>query len=211
MSMTMEKPYRLNEVTTSDQVELLWGIDPMLRVRILRQNNGRLTCRHCSAEWCQHIQALITEGDDARLMFAENAEPHGSGIQIPMAPTFDLYAEIRTGAAHAAGGWAAHLIDKNRPLKAGLLDLQFMGFFDPRNGEGRAVLRLMIRDWITANWTVKPNCKVTAHNFDSERTMQANLSTDMHFPEWFCLWSEGMCLKCRQEMNDFSDPGLVPF
>ena len=211
VTATEKKPYTL-DLSLANQITMTWGRDPVIRIKILRENDGKLMCRQCSDHWCRHIEALITQGDDASLMFAAEAEPHGSGIKIPMVPSHDLYAEIRTGSEHPAGGWEAHLLVPYLPLKDGLLDLQFMGFFNPRHGEGRSVLRMMIRDWIVSNWTVKPNCKVTAHNFTSERVMQANLADpEKHWPEYFCLWSNGVCLGCHKAMNDLTDDGLVPF
>lgn len=207
-----KKPYTL-DFSLSNQVSMAWGLDPVIRVKILRENDGKLMCRHCSGYWCKHIETLIVHGDDAPLMFAEECEPHGSKIVIPMAPRFDLYAEVRCGVYHpSADSYQLFLVDDNKPMKNQLLDLQFMGFFNPHHGEGRAVVRLMIRDWITANYTAEPNCKITAHNYASQQKMKANLADpDMHFPEWFCLWRTRSCLECYKAMTDFTDDGLVPF
>lgn len=196
-----------------DNFILLYGLDPMVRVRMRRENDGTMHCMDDKSNWCKHIEAMVKVGLDAEVMFASDAYHYGSAIKVPLVPSEGLYAEVRCGKAFEdTGAYQFDLVDPKRPLIRGLLDLQFLGFINPSEGEGRNVLRGMVYDWFRANVDLRTlSCSVSAHGFNQEQMMQYNLKhpdSKEGVSEAFGLWLLDNCRKCRFDMDNLFD--MVP-
>jgi hypothetical protein len=194
-----------------NMLEMGVGQDPRFRYRFRRDNDGTIVCLDDKMTWCEHLELLLKSGYDSKILFAEEAHWHGSKVMVPMIPKEDLWIELRAGKVTDHGAVAFDLVDPNRPLVNGLLDLQFLGFINPDEGEGRAVLREMVYDWFRANVTPRDlKCAVSAHSFREEMIVQKNLqSPGMAFPESFSLWATKNCLQCRKNIASIFDD-MVP-
>lgn len=103
-------------------------------------SSGRLSCSRCSINWCSHLDASVSSGDDANFYYP------GIHLDVPIFPTNDIYVQIELEKVAYSESIASIIcrytneIGGTRRVNLGLWS----------DGEGTRVLRSIVFDFVRA-------------------------------------------------------------
>lgn len=171
-----------------------------------RSSDGLLVCgNHPGQQFCDHIEACISQHADAGMLTAPDVEKTGIKIKVPVAPRQDQWAWVKFGEFHEATlSYKLYL-----EVASTKRDERFLGFI--QQGEGRAVIRSMIYDWFRTNVeTDGLSCSATSHKYREENNWTKNISLGgaIQLAEYWSVFTTKMCLTCNLRVLSFDD--LVP-
>lgn len=170
---------------------------------VYQDDSGYLFCMENEREppfWCSHILEVVDKGTDAKVITPP------TGIQVPLFPVqFGLFVQV---TIHPDGG----LVKAAIAYKSDYTDFyQPLGLWNP--GEGRAVLRSVILDWLRgemgeayqvndparADVSVKAGCLAPTHGFNEEVYLGRKFTAQEAWVNLFYLRVEKACFACIQK------------
>lgn len=211
MAVTLSKT-----LTKATERELLYssGIQGW---SITKAEDGHLACSaHQGKTWCHEMEQCIKENDDALLIWPQNVEPaSGMTLAVPIIPSKDQWAdcilELKENVrAYKIWFKAAHIHGF-----ASLEELMFIGFL--HRGEGRAVVRSILLDYLRMQWEVGVKagskhllCANKLHSFKAQMAYEQNIvGHQSALVETWSILNTGNCLTCVEgSVDDFDD--LIP-
>ena len=170
------------------------------------RRNGYLKCDDCDQYWCEHIEALIKDGDDADSLWHNYTIGRDEMVMVPMVPSLNLWATVVLRPDHEMPVQCYEVLFSHDPAAEGV----FVGYLHV--GEARATIRTMLWDWFQGYpGTNNIECKSSGHGFRQQMVWERKVLAN-HKTYLINAWSikyDGKCIACATTgSDDFSD--LVP-
>lgn len=184
-----------------------WFTDPDNNCSfVYNMSTGQIRCSECNSTWCNHIKKAVVNAWDQAAVWdkPENEMPSDLVFFIPMFPADSLWTEVTL--IPVEGSVPRYEVQWDNPLRKIKNHFETICYINP--GEGRAVIRSTLYEYMLADPKRLKECIAEHHGYAAQKRWEQDAKGNKHHAQLWSVYTKGECLYCAQILSQTDD--IVP-